>query len=117
MNISLEEATREVIKTDEIRGKARTALRSFTKDLDRWRGNLITSNHINVTEIVLDESGYTQMWLNNKDAKSSSRLENLKELIQAMRDFDSIDTYLEHVSLVLDVEKNDQEEEVSIKKN
>ena len=114
MNISLEEATREVIKTDEIRGKARTALRSFTKDLDRWRGNLITSNHINVTEIVLDESGYTQMWLNNKDAKSSSRLENLKELIQAMRDFDSIDTYLEHVSLVLDVEKNDQEEEVSI---
>ena len=45
MNVSLEEATREVIKTDEIRGKARTALRSFTKDLDRWRGNLITSNH------------------------------------------------------------------------
>jgi DNA helicase-2/ATP-dependent DNA helicase PcrA len=114
MNVSLEQATREVIKTDEIRGKARTALRSFTKDLDRWRGNLITSNHTDVTEIVLDESGYTQMWLNNKDAKSSSRLENLKELIQAMGEFESLDAYLEHVSLVLDVEKNDQEEEVSI---
>ena len=114
MNVSLEQATREVIKTDEIRGKARTALRSFTKDLDRWRGNLITSNHTDVTEIVLDESGYTQMWLNNKDAKSSSRLENLKELIQAMGEFESLDSYLEHVSLVLDVEKNDQEEEVSI---
>ena len=112
MNVSLEQATREVIKTDEIRGKARTALRSFTKDLDRWRGNLITSNHTDVTEIVLDESGYTQMWLNNKDAKSSSRLENLKELIQAMGEFESLDSYLEHVSLVLDVEKNDQEEEV-----
>lgn len=111
MNVSLEQATREVIKTDEIRGKARTALRSFTKDLDRWRGNLITSNHTDVTEIVLDESGYTQMWLNNKDAKSSSRLENLKELIQAMGEFESLDAYLEHVSLVLDVEKNDQEEE------
>ena len=114
MNVSLEQATREVIKTDEIRGKARTALRSFTKDLDRWRGNLITSNHTDVTEIVLDESGYTQMWLNNKDAKSSSRLENLKELIQAMGEFESLDAYLEHISLVLDVEKNDQEEEVSI---
>ena len=114
MNVSLEQATREVIKTDEIRGKARTALRSFTKDLDRWRGNLITSNHTDVTEIVLDESGYTQMWMNNKDAKSSSRLENLKELIQAMGEFESLDAYLEHVSLVLDVEKNDQEEEVSI---
>ena len=114
MNVSLEQATREVIKTDEIRGKARTALRSFTKDLDRWRGNLITSNHTDVTEIVLDESGYTQMWLNNKDAKSSSRLENLEELIQAMGEFESLDAYLEHVSLVLDVEKNDQEEEVSI---
>ena len=114
MNVSLEQATREIIKTDEIRGKARTALRSFTKDLDRWRGNLITSNHTDVTEIVLDESGYTQMWLNNKDAKSSSRLENLKELIQAMGEFESLDAYLEHVSLVLDVEKNDQEEEVSI---
>ena len=112
--IIFEQATREVIKTDEIRGKARTALRSFTKDLDRWRGNLITSNHTDVTEIVLDESGYTQMWLNNKDAKSSSRLENLKELIQAMGEFESLDSYLEHVSLVLDVEKNDQEEEVSI---
>jgi DNA helicase-2/ATP-dependent DNA helicase PcrA len=111
LNVSLEQATREIIKTDEIRGKARTALRSFTKDLDRWRGNLITSNHTDVTEIVLDESGYTQMWLNNKDAKSSSRLENLKELIQAMGEFESLDAYLEHVSLVLDVEKNDQEEE------
>ncbi len=111
MNVSLEQATREIIKTDEIRGKARTALCSFTKDLDRWRGNLITSNHTDVTEIVLDESGYTQMWLNNKDAKSSSRLENLKELIQAMGEFESLDAYLEHVSLVLDVEKNDQEEE------
>jgi DNA helicase-2/ATP-dependent DNA helicase PcrA len=114
MNVSLEQATREVIKTDEIRGKARTALRSFTKDLDRWRGNLITSNHTDVTEIVLDESGYTQMWLNNKDAKSSSRLENLKELIQAMGEFESLDAYLEHVSLVLDVEKNDQEEEEEV---
>ena len=114
MNVSLEQATREVIKTDEIRGKARTALRSFTKDLDRWRGNLITSNHTDVTEIVLDESGYTQMWLNNKDVKSSSRLENLKELIQAMGEFESLDAYLEHVSLVLDVEKNDQEEEEEV---
>jgi len=114
MGVSLEAATRELIKTDEIRGKARSALRAFTLDLDRWRRDSIDLSHTEMAERILDESGYTQMWRDNKDAKSAGRLENLKELIQAMGEFDTLDAYLEHVSLVLDVESGPQEDEVSL---
>lgn len=114
MHISLEAATRELTKTDEIRGKARTALRAFILDIDRWRAEAKDIRHTEIAERILDESGYTQMWRDNKDAKSAGRLENLKELIQAMGEFDTLDAYLEHVSLVLDVEKGPQEDEVSL---
>lgn len=111
---SLELITREIIKTDEIRGKARTSLRTFCLDLDRWRVARQTLPHTELMERILDESGYTQMWRDNKDAKSAGRLENLKELIQAMAEFDSLEGYLEHVSLVLDVESGPQEDEISL---
>ncbi len=114
MNISLEAATRELTKTDEIRGKARTALRAFILDVDRWRSEAKDIRHTEIAERILDESGYTQMWRDNKDAKSAGRLENLKELIQAMGEFDTLDAYLEHVSLVLDVESGPQEDEISL---
>ena len=114
MNISLEQATRELTKTDEIRGKARTALRAFIMDVDRWRGEATTMKHTELTERILDESGYTQMWRDTKDAKAPGRLENLKELIQAMSEFDTLDAYLEHVSLVMDVESGPQEDEISL---
>jgi DNA helicase-2/ATP-dependent DNA helicase PcrA len=116
MNVPLEAATRELTKTDEIRGKARTSLRAFCRDLDRWRKKLGEMRHTNLAEQILDESGYTQMWKDNKDAKSAGRLENLKELIQAMGEFDTLPAYLEHVSLVLDVDKGDgpREDEVSL---
>ena len=111
---SLERITREIVKTDEIRGKARTSLRTFCQDLERWRGARQSLPHTELMERILDESGYTQMWRDNKDAKSAGRLENLKELIQAMAEFDSLEGYLEHVSLVLDVESGPQEDEISL---
>lgn len=114
MGVSLENATREIIKTDEIRGRARTALKAFCLDIDRWRHDAQTLTHVEIAERILDESGYTQMWKDNKDAKSEGRLENLKELIQAMREFDSLGAYLEHVSLVMDVETGPQEDEVTL---
>lgn len=114
MGISLEAATRQIVKTDEIRGKARTSLRSFIADIDRWRRDASGLRHTELAERVLDESGYTQMWRDNKDAKSAGRLENLKELIQAMSEFDTLAAYQEHVSLVMDVETGPQEDEVSL---
>ena len=115
MGVSLEQATRELTKTDEIRGKARSALRAFILDVDRWRREAQDLPHTEMAERILDESGYTQMWRNNKqDAKSAGRLENLKELIQAMGEFETLAEYMEHVSLVLDVERGPQEDEISL---
>lgn len=114
MGLSLESATRELTKTDEIRGKARTALKAFILDIDRWRRDAKDLRHTELAERILDESGYTQMWRDNKDAKSAGRLENLKELIQAMGEFDTLDAYLEHVSLVLDADRGQQEDEISL---
>ena len=114
MNKSLEATTRELVKTDEIRGKARTSLRAFVADIDRWRQEAKLRKHTDLAEHILDESGYTQMWRDNKDAKSAGRLENLKELIQAMSEFDTLEAYLEHVSLVLDVDAGPQEDEISL---
>ena len=116
MGVSLEQATRELVKTDEIRGKARTSLRAFCLDLDRWRARVGAMKHTDLAEHILDESGYTQMWRDNKDAKSAGRLENLKELIQAMAEFDTLPAYLEHISLVMDVDKTNglEEDQVSL---
>ena len=116
MGVSLEQATRELVKTDEIRGKARSSLRAFCLDLDRWRARISEMKHTDLAEQILDESGYTQMWRDNKDAKSAGRLENLKELIQAMAEFDTLPAYLEHISLVMDVDKSNgfEEDQVSL---
>ena len=116
MSVSLEHATREITKTDEIRGKARTSLKSFCLDLDRWRSRQGSLRHTELAEQMLDESGYTQMWRDNKDAKSAGRLENLKELIQAMGEFDTLPAYLEHVSLVMDIDSGNKasEDQVSL---
>lgn len=114
MNSPLEYSTGEVIKTDEIRGKARSALKAFLLDLKRWRKDSEVLTPVDLAERILDESGYTQMWRDNKDAKSQGRLENLKELIQAISEFDTLPAYLEHVSLVLDMESGPKEDEVSL---
>lgn len=114
MGVSLEAAVRELTKTDEIRGKARTSLKAFIMDVDRWRKDALSLPHTDMAERILDESGYTQMWKDSKDAKSAGRLENLKELIGAMSEFPDLDSYLEHVSLVLDVDRGPQEDEVSL---
>lgn len=114
MNMSLETATRALIKTDEIRGKARSGLKAFIMDIDRWRREADSIGHTDIAERILDESGYTQMWRESKDAKSDGRLENLKELILAMSEFDTLEAYMEHVSLVMDVERGPQEDEVSL---
>ncbi len=114
MNTNIEHATSELVKTDEIRGKARPALKAFLLDLNRWRADAQNLTPVDLVERILDESGYTQMWRDNKDAKSQGRLENLKELVQAISEFDTLPAYLEHVSLVLDMESGPQEDEVSL---
>ncbi|MEZ5956653.1 MAG: UvrD-helicase domain-containing protein [Hyphomonadaceae bacterium] len=107
-------AAREMVLTDDLPLKARTALRSFLTDLDRWREQARTMSHVELAEIVLDESGYTEMLRRDKSPQAQTRLENLKELVQSMGQYDTLEAYLEHVALVLDIENETDGENVQI---
>ncbi len=112
--VSLSEATRLILQSDEIKGAARTGLSRFLKDLDRWRRDAETMNHAELAEHVLDESGYTAMWREDKSPQSQTRLDNLKELVQSMAEYDTLEAYLEHVALLTDADRTDEGDEVSL---
>ncbi len=101
-SVSLSEAASRLVETDEITSRARNALRRFADDVARWRVMAQALDHIELTENVLDESGYTEMWQNEKSPDAPGRLENLKELVSALAEFDSLGGFLEHISLVMD---------------
>ena len=88
--------------TRELAPRARNSLRRFTEDLARWRAMVPKVRHPELAQIVLDESGYTAMWQNDKSPDAPGRLDNLKELVAAMEEFESLHGFLEHVSLVMD---------------
>ncbi len=96
------------------RGAAGTNLRQFFANLDRWRALLETDPHSEVVKIILDESGYTTFWRQDKSADAPGRLENLKELVHAIEEFQSIPGFLEHVSLVMDNNQQNQQDMVSL---
>lgn len=100
LNTSLFHATEHLLKAGELKGKLALALNAFTGNLNRWslqRGALPLSE---LADLVLDESGYRQMWMQEKSAEAAGRLENLRELSRAMGEFESLEAFLEHVSLV-----------------
>ena len=101
-NCSLFAAAQILVDTDEIKGKTRQTIRGVLTDFDRWRGQKDQLTPSALAEIVLDESGYTTMWMQDKSPEAPGRLDNLKELITAIRDFESLDGFLEHVSLVME---------------
>ncbi|HJU17572.1 MAG TPA: UvrD-helicase domain-containing protein [Stellaceae bacterium] len=100
--LPLSAAARLLIASDRLRGAARTALVGFLAALDRWRLQAESASHTDLAQIVLDESGYTAMWQADRSADAPGRLENLKELIVAMAEFENLGGFLEHVSLVMD---------------
>ncbi len=99
---------------DEVRGVARTGLNRFLTDLSRWRKQATSLPLPELAEIVLEESGYVEMLQAEKTPQSQSRLDNLKELVEAMRSFDSLSGYLEHVQLVMDLDRPGADDEVEI---
>ena len=72
---------------------------------DRWRKQRDALPHNELAEIVLDESGYTEMWQKDRSADAAGRLENLKELVRSMEEFENLQGFLEHISLVMDNDK------------
>ena len=112
--IPLTAAARALVETDELKPKARSSLRALLENFARWRGQKDSLPHTELAEIVLDESGYTAMWQNDKSADAAGRLENLKELVRSMEEFENLAGFLEHISLVMNTEDNADADKVSV---
>ncbi|MCK1363944.1 UvrD-helicase domain-containing protein [Bradyrhizobium sp. 4] len=112
--IPLFEAARAVVETDELKPKARGSLRDVVAQFDRWRAQREVTSHTELAEIVLDESGYTEMWQKDRSADAAGRLENLKELVRSMEEFENLQGFLEHISLVMDRDSGADEDAVSL---
>jgi DNA helicase-2/ATP-dependent DNA helicase PcrA len=111
---SLMVACRQLVGTDELKPKPRKSLSDLIRDFDRWRAELAHMPHPDLAQLVLDESGYTAMWQLDKSPEAPGRLENLKELIRAMEEFESLAGFLEHISLVMENAEDSALDQISI---
>ncbi|MCF3593810.1 UvrD-helicase domain-containing protein [Rhodobacteraceae bacterium LMO-12] len=114
--VSLVEGARILLETKGLGGKGAIELGRLIEGLDRW-GRMAGSpelSHVELAEIILDESGYTGHWQNDKTPEAPGRLENLKELVKALEAFENLGRFLEHVSLIMDNASGDEDEKVSI---
>ena len=107
-------AARALADSDELKPQARRQLTQFIALVDNWRLEAKQQMASDLARFVLDDSGYTAMWQADKNPDSPGRLENLKELVTAMDEFDTLEGFLEHIALVTDTENNNQDGEVSL---
>jgi DNA helicase-2/ATP-dependent DNA helicase PcrA len=112
--ISMTRAARQITGLDMLRPQAKNSITKLMDNFDRWRAMLHTHSHTEVAEMVLDESGYTEMWQNDKSPDAAGRLENLQELVSAMGEFENLGGFLEHISLVMENASNDSQDKVSL---
>jgi len=112
--VPLTEAARLIVESDELKPKARNSLRGLIESFARWSKQRDTLPHTELAEIVLDESGYTEMWQKDRSADAAGRLENLKELVRSMEEFENLSGFLEHISLVMDTDRSDGEDAVNV---
>jgi DNA helicase-2/ATP-dependent DNA helicase PcrA len=112
--VPLMEAARFIVETDELKPKPRATLRDLLISFGRWAKLSETLSQSEVAQTVLEESGYTDMWQKDKSADAAGRLENLKELVRSMEEFPDLQSFLEHVSLVMEANESDTTERVSL---
>jgi DNA helicase-2/ATP-dependent DNA helicase PcrA len=112
--VPLMEAARFIVETDELKPKPRATLRDLLISFGRWAKLSETMSQSEVAQTVLEESGYTDMWQKDKSADAAGRLENLKELVRSMEEFPDLQSFLEHVSLVMEANESDTVERVSL---
>jgi len=112
--ICLYDSIMDLTQTDELRPKVKTTLMKLLDDFDRWRTLVDSTDHAELAAQVLDESGYMEMWKQDKNPDSPGRIENLKELISGMQEYESLPEFLEHVALVLENQDNSQGEFATI---
>jgi len=114
LRVPMLEAAAKLAESDELKPKPRAALREVSANFARWQGMIDTTPHTELAEIILEESGYTDMWKNDRSAEAPGRLDNLKELIRSMEEYESLRSFLEHVALVMDSEQNAELDAVNI---
>ena len=112
--VPLTEAARLIVESDDLKPKPRGTLRGLMESFERWRKQKDTLPHTELAELVLDESGYTEMWQKDRSADAAGRLENLKELVRSMEEFENLAGFLEHISLVMDVDRGEAEDAVNV---
>ena len=113
--ISLEVASKKLIEINQIKPKTKIGLISLLNLLDKWRYEYKNkTNHNKLLQIVLDESGYSEMLKNKKDLENENRLENIKELLTAMKEFDNLESFLEHVALATSLDQDWESEKVNL---
>jgi DNA helicase-2/ATP-dependent DNA helicase PcrA len=112
--VPLMQAAQTIVETEELKPRQRQTLRDLLADFSRWSGLIEAKPQGELAETILDESGYTDMWRQEKTADAAGRLENLKELVRAMEEFPDLGAFLEHISLVMDAANADSGARVSI---
>jgi DNA helicase-2/ATP-dependent DNA helicase PcrA len=112
--VSLYRAAEALSQTDELPSRTRAALRSLLESFARWRQALSGLPHTELAEIILDESGYTAMWQDDKSPEAQGRLDNLKELVRSMGEFETMAGFLEHIALVMDTDAVSSDDKVNI---
>ena len=114
--LNLETASRKMLEENLIKPKTKIGLTIFLNLLSKWRNdlNIKKVNHVKLLQTILDESGYSAMLKNKKDIENENRLENIKELLSAMKEFDNLESFLEHVSLATSVDQEWDGEKVNM---
>ena len=112
--LCLEDSIKKNLETDNLKPKMKTSLTQLTKMIDKWRLDSNTHKHYDLLKIVLDESGYSEMLKNKKDIENENRLENIKELLRAMHDYDDLQSFLEHVALATSIDKEWEGEKINL---
>jgi len=112
---SLEKSCRKLLEQNKIKPKTKLGLASFLNLLNKWRIDYSKKiNHVKLLQIILDESGYSQMLKNKKDLENENKLENIKELLNAMKEFDNLESFLEHVALATSIDKEWKGQKVNL---
>ena len=112
--LCLEDASFKMIEINKVKPKAKIGLLQILNLLKKWRKDILVKKHFELMKIVLDESGYSEMLKNKKDLESEGRLENIKELLRGMREFENLETFLEHVSLATSIDEDWKGEKINL---
>ena len=115
-SLCLEISSKKMIDQNLIKPKAKIGLTTFLDLINKWRHDLKVKNinHVKLLQLILDESGYSAMLKDKKDLENENRLENIKELLSAMKEFDNLESFLEHVALATSIDQNWDGEKVNM---